>query len=1201
MQPKLKSLELHGYKTFASKTEFAFPGLITAIVGPNGSGKSNIADAIRWVLGEQSYSMLRGRKTEDMIFSGSEQRPRSGMASATITFDNSDGWLPIDFSEVAITRRAYRDGQNEYLLNGQKVRLREISELLGRSGLAERTYTIIGQGLVDAALALKPEERRRLFEEAAGIGLYRNRREDALNRLEATRRNIERVEDIIAELEPRLHSLEKQARRAQEYERIRADLRLLLRDWYGYHWQKSQRDLGHAKETLRAQEIRVEQARRAHEEAEQASAQCRARTQGIREHLNEWHSQAAVLHTALEQASREIAILDERSRAATNQSQTIQNDLTRLDEEIEADRVRLHTTTEENERLNKQLADAKGQLSEAENALKSRQIERSNTEKELRQIRQQLVRIETREVQQSAHKDELEQRLDNQIKSYESILSAIDQAVGVIQRAQDEHDHALQRRKEAEAERQKIRLALENHRKEIKALEDERRVLFDTRQRIENEKSRMVVQLDALEQAEKSFAGMANGAKTLLQAAQHGQIKTNLSAIIRYIDIPPEYEAPIAAALGEFSDAVLLGKAADLDQALGILEKGENGRAAILPGDWLAATDPCEPIEDADCLGVASHLVRASATHQKVIDLLLGHTLIVRDREAAVRMRERISAYTQIVTMKGEVFLPNGSVIAGREGKRSTLSRPRQKREISEAIEHLDQTIKNHLVLIDTTDLRIKQLRADGEGLEKATREVETAYELSVNAHQQAQLKLEQITHQSEWQVGQRKAIENQITKTKGELSAVKQDLEQIQADLQKTREQVRACSSALNRLSLEEHNRQVSYWNTQLAVATRAFRDASSRLGEYRLELEKSISRQKNYQERLANLSNDLSILEQEKAILLEKERGLRDQVEALRLKIEPAEEELKNAEEEYSQLHEAGIASQQALTVAERYHSQAQLELTRFRESLDSLRRRIEDDFGIVALDFEPDVTGQEPLPLDGVVEHLPSLQDISPGLEENISRGKAQLRRLGAINPDALAEYQEVHDRYRFMTTQIADLRKADADLRQVIAELDGLMKREFRKTFEAVAVEFRSMFGRLFSGGNARLLLVDSDNPDETGIDIEARLPGRREQGLSLLSGGERSLTAVALVFSLLRVSPTPFCVMDEVDAMLDEANVGRFRDLLSELSQTTQFIVITHNRNTVQTAEVIYGVTMGRDSASQVISLKLDEVGEEMTR
>jgi chromosome segregation protein len=273
----------------------------------------------------------------------------------------------------------------------------------------------------------------------------------------------------------------------------------------------------------------------------------------------------------------------------------------------------------------------------------------------------------------------------------------------------------------------------------------------------------------------------------------------------------------------------------------------------------------------------------------------------------------------------------------------------------------------------------------------------------------------------------------------------------------------------------------------------------------------------------------------------------------------------------------------------------------MTRISESIENLRRRIEEDFGLVALEYSQDNVGPNPLPLDGMVQELPKVKELAPEIEDAISRQRAQLRRLGAINPEAQAEYRSVKERHEFLTSQVADLKKADQDLREVIAELDELMKREFRKTFDAVAVEFREMFTRLFGGGSARLILTDAENVAETGIDIEARLPGRREQGLSLLSGGERSLTAVALIFSLLKVSPTPFCVMDEVDAMLDEANVGRFCDLLRELSQTTQFIVITHNRNTVQIADVIYGITMGRDSASQMISLRLDEVGEDMVR
>jgi len=310
MKPKLISLELHGYKTFAGRAIFEFPGNVTAIVGPNGSGKSNIADAVRWVLGEQSFSLLRGKKTEDMIFLGSDQRPKAGMASATIVFDNDDGWLPVDFSEVAVSRRAYRDGSNEYLLNRQRVRLKDTTELLAQSGLAERTYTIIGQGLVDAALSLRPEERRKFFEEAAGIGLFRSRREEALSRLDSTRRNLERVTDILGELEPRLRSLERQAKRVEEYDRVKDDLNVLLRDWYGFHWQNTQKDLLRNREILKNQQEKVEVARGRRGDIEIRVDNARTRLQELRELLNAWHMETSDLHRQRERVSREIAVLE---------------------------------------------------------------------------------------------------------------------------------------------------------------------------------------------------------------------------------------------------------------------------------------------------------------------------------------------------------------------------------------------------------------------------------------------------------------------------------------------------------------------------------------------------------------------------------------------------------------------------------------------------------------------------------------------------------------------------------------------------------------------------------------------------------------------------------------------------------------------------------------------------------------------------
>jgi chromosome segregation protein len=372
--------------------------------------------------------------------------------------------------------------------------------------------------------------------------------------------------------------------------------------------------------------------------------------------------------------------------------------------------------------------------------------------------------------------------------------------------------------------------------------------------------------------------------------------------------------------------------------------------------------------------------------------------------------------------------------------------------------------------------------------------------------------------------------------------------------------------------------------------VTTRALADAEHRLKDIQTILLKNGEQQQSLHQRIDQTQQELGTEEEQKKAVRASEAEVNEKIDQVQQLIEPAEADLQSQENDYSRLQEDMTAAQQATSVAERYNTQAQLEVTRQREAIASLQRRIEEDFGLVSFEYATELSGANPLPFDGMVEQLPVLKEISPEIEENINRQRSQLRRMGAVNPEALTEYNDVKERYDFLTNQVEDLRKADSDLRQVIAELDELMKREFKKTFDAVSIEFKQMFTRLFGGGSAHLEMTDGDNPTETGIDIEARLPGRREQGLSLLSGGERSLTAVALIFALLKVSPTPFCVMDEVDAMLDEANVGRFRDLLMELSEKTQFIVITHNRNTVQAADVVYGITMGHDSASQVVSL-----------
>jgi chromosome segregation protein len=1201
MISRLKSLELHGYKTFASRMLFEYPASITAIVGPNGAGKSNVADSLRWVLGEQSYSLLRGRKTEDMIFAGSEQRPRASMASATITFDNDDGWLPIDFAEVSITRRAYRDGQNEYLLNGQRVRLKEIHELLAKSGLAERTYTIIGQGLVDAALSLKPDERRRFFEEAAGIGLYRSRREEALSRLEATRRNLERVLDILSELEPRLRSLERQARRAQEYDRVKADLQLILKDWYGYHWHQTQKEVAHSREIYQAQEVRVEHARNRLIEVDAKVQFSRSMLQEVRNHLNGWHTQQAELHRQREQVSRSLAVMDERQRAMLEQLKNLQAELSRLDEEHQNRQDRLQSTLEDVQRLNAEMEEAGTQMDTARKNLRARQAERDKADQDQRSIRRQLVEAETRQVQLRAHENELSNRLESLHKSQQTLKTAVDSEAEALRRGQERLEEAARQRDQSTEAVKKAEQALQMQRRQLEEMENQRRKVLEERSNLEAQRTKLRAQFEVLEQAERSFSGLNQGAKFLLETASKGKLPGGYRLFSRLIEVPADYETALAAVLGENLDGVLLDGQIEMEHALSLLESGEKGRTVLFPLELARPGSRMSLEQDEDIIGLAADLVRVPQELQVFVDQLLGQVIVVRNRTAARRLVLGISPSVRLVTLKGEVFWGSGVVVAGKDNRAGVIARPRQKRELQEQLDSLVQKIEQGDLAVKAADKGLAELRSKQVEVEKSLREANGQLNRSIQTYQKSNLDLEQARQRSEWQRKQLAAGEEQVGQAEKEIGSTRGGLEEVDRRIQAYRDELRERNRVLAALPLDELQSQVNYWNTQSAVTARAVKDSEFRLQEYRQAVASNRQRYESLCKRIDETALQIEQLEVEKALQRAQEGQLNTQIDLLQQEIKPAEEQLEQLESAYTTLQGDQAAAQQSVTVAERYASQAQVELSRQRDGLDSLRRRIEDDFGLVMFEYTSQVSGPTPLPFGDMVKELPMVEAISADLEENINRQRGMLRRMGAINPEAQAEYQSVHERYDFLKTQVEDLKRADADLRQVIAELDELMQREFRKTFDAVAAEFKGMFTRLFNGGAARLVMVDEDNLVETGIDIEARLPGRREQGLALLSGGERSLTAVALIFSLLKVSPTPFCVLDEVDAMLDEANVGRFCELLQELSQRTQFILITHNRNTVQTAGVIYGVTMGRDSASQIISLKLDEIDEEMVR
>jgi chromosome segregation protein len=1189
---RLKSLELQGYKTFASKTDFEFSPSVTAIIGPNGSGKSNIADAIRWVLGEQSFSLLRGKRTEDMIFSGSEQRARASMALATITFDNSDGWLPIDFSEVSIGRRAYRDGTNEYILNSQRVRLRDVNELLAKCGLSERTYTVIGQGLVDAALSLRADERRELFEEAAGIGLYRSRRDEALRRLDTTKRNLERVQDILAELRPRLRSLRRQVSRSKDYEQVRSDLREHLRSWYGYQWYRALDSLNEQGRNARLLEMERDKLRERESAFDVQMRELRDKTEDLRRRLQEANRKLSEQNTQREIVGRELAISEERLLWVKEQEETIKSEIESLqehlngiDEGFSAAERRVETAEERRLEL----------LGVRQSLIEDGQVDpaqKQNARQRVDQLRSDLDEASARTAVLDTRLEENKRQQQNRVAERRKILEGI-QIREEQQNGLREQQTSLQAEiQSAEGRRDESRRNIEIARGEIEDIRVQEREL---QERL-NEVASQLAGHKARREAMESSMGLQGGKiQTLVQANERGEIPGRIDRLIAKVEIESGYEQAVLAALGEMRVGLTFEDENQLFSALDRynLEK-EQGKAVLLPmGGELRRATPAQP-EGVHILAIAADVVRAPESYQNLIQNLLGHVFIVPDRKTARLLQGRIDAETRVVTLDGDLFDPAGPVILGQGKEYQREGEELRKLQMAEG-ELAEQ--------LATVQAQLDNLTAQRADAEKRISSSESGRDQAEEALQRMHSDLQAI--QIDLQATQR-----DVETRKYEAASLAEMLEELEA------ESGRIEADALGQRAVRDQIKgeyEVALRALEAVEESTEMARVEANMETARAELETARTRLRSQQERRSLLVQDVSTRTQQ----LERSQLERDglevkisesraslsevemRIDGLTAEAAPVDKELRKTEEERRDLDVEEAETRLALQSAEREHAQAQIQLARKQEEVASLRRRIEDDFGLVAFDEDAEVVGQEPLPFDGIVERLPRIETLPDKVEEQLKRLRLQLRRMGPVNPEARREFKEVQERVDFLTSQVDDLRKAENQIHEVIAELDVLMEREFRKTFDAVAIAFKEAFTRLFGGGSARLSLTDPDDLTHSGIDIEARLPGRRMQSLAMLSGGERSLTASALVFALLKVSPTPFCVLDEVDAMLDESNVQRFVDMLTELSQETQFILITHNRLTVQAAQVVYGVSMGGDSASKTISMKLDEVEKEM--
>jgi chromosome segregation protein len=1190
----IKKVVIQGFKTFANRTEFVFDPGITAVVGPNGSGKSNVVDAVRWCLGEQSFSLLRSKKTSDIIFAGSDKRARLGMAQVSVTLDNSGGEIPIDYVEVEISRRAYRDGDNEYLINGQKVRLQDVSDLLSQTGLGKRTYSVIGQGLIDRVLSLAPEERRSIFEEAAGITGYQVKRDTALRRLDATQQNLTRVRDITTELAPRLGYLRRQAERAREHEQMATDLRGLLREWYGYRWHASLAELtrNHADATQLQDAVTLRQ--RALAELSRQIEHMRAQQAKLRSILADLHREGSGLHRDAESVGRDLAVTQERLRQTQERQEDAERELALLRTQQETAATRSNDLLTGLEQARLHLSERVSALQATEAALDILRRERTRTQEAVDQARRSLTAVERRQTDSQSRLSQLRERQSSLRNELESQRLA-------QQRAVQEMTQLSQTSRQAEAALAKIETqigscqeTLASHEQSLARLRQQLEQAEVKRREADRTTDRLQTRVDLLKRLHDEGAGYATGVRAVLQANLPGV----LGPVASLLHVPAHLDKAIETALGGALQNIITERWDDAQRAIDHLKRSGRGRATFLPQDRLSTLSAIAAPKLAGVLGNALSLVSYDASVAEAMRHLLNRVWVTESLPIARRALDtlRDGSRPTVVTLDGDIVRPGGAVTGGSDGERrdeSVLSRERELRELpgqiviaNHASQHAAGACSHLASQLATTQVEIENQQralADLAQRERFLRQQAEEARRNVDRAQQA----------ADWQAERQSQQQHELASmahSEEELSRLLEELAQSRADAESALSQAEADQALVGG---DELMRELADRRAGEADAQGRLRSQQQMLDAHQRAQRDLAEQIRTKEARRAALATEIEQLQSRVQQASAREAELSGATVALQRRIQPVEAQLAQLETAQATAEGNERTVQQALRRDESAWGHAQLLLQRSEDAVQQLREEIQHDLGLVTLEQSDDVAYQPPLPWDTFVEQLPVIASAPEGLETEVREMRARLSRLVNVNPDAPREYDEAAGRYEHLLTQSEDLEAATTDLRKIIRELDETMKVELTRTFNAVAIQFRVEFQRLFNGGNAELVLSEPEDITNSGIDIVARPPGKRPQSLALLSGGERALAACALIFAILRVSPTPFCVLDEVDAALDEANVDRFRMAVELLSEETQFIIVTHNRRTLEGSNTIYGVTMGNDGVSKVISLRLE--------
>ena len=1182
---RLKRLEIYGFKSFADRTVVEFDQGITGIVGPNGSGKSNLSDAVRWVLGEQSAKALRGGKMEDVIFNGTQKRKRLGYCEVSLVFDNEDHALPVDFTEVMITRRVYRSGEGEYYINKAACRLRDIVELFRDTGVGKEGYSIIGQGRIDEILSQKSEDRRDIFEEAAGIVKYRARKEESEKRLANMRDNLSRVEDIIAELESQLEPLAKASETARRYLALRDELRTL--DCSAFVLRHDR-----AKERIADAQQMVDGLHDAIAEEERRTAELSALREKANEEAQRMEAQVTQAHERVLELTREKEAREGELGVMRAEIARMEKDVLALTQDEDVKRARAEALTGELDQNQRDTLDAQAEIVELQRTLTKKEAELSDLQERAREAEERLEAhksaiieavnrlsdMRTSEARLSTMRKELERRGEEAAAQREELTQTAER----LQEQLDEANGELAQARAGEADCAKAQQKIDEE-----SQETARRIAAITNALNEatGQKQSTASRLRILREMERDYAGYQQAVKqVLLHARGNAGVHGVVASLMR---VPEKLERAVEAVLGGALQNVVTSDEYVARDMIAYLRQNKLGRATFLPmttitGRTLNAQER-QLLSMPGCVGLASELVSFDEPYRGIVENLLGRTVVAENLDAGIEIMRRGHHAFRLVTLEGDVMHSGGSMTGGSSASRMTslLSREREIKEHEALLAKLEAQIADYNARLqkgEAVRAAIKQRRAQAfEDLHQAQIDVSIASERvrtlteQRESHAQQEQRCDMLRQQIEenlrqidsqlagarsTQEGEEKSSDEMNRKT-GELSdalyALRDELDAMREDVQSLR------------VRLAARERDVSALQQDGARMRREQSDVGVQIGQARESREQLMLRhQASMQQLAADTAEQAACaerLEEAQKALLEQQtvrNGTQEQVRRLTQEVDTLRETLTQD--------------------ADKCHK-AELVLSRTQSELETMQQRIWDEYELTYA---------------GAKDYLKEPFDLAAS-DRRTGEIRREIRAMGPVNVTAVEDYRACKERYDELSGQRDDLLRAQDDLMGIIESLQRQMERQFMENFTLMQQYFNETFKRLFGGGQAELRLLDENDVLGCGIEIVAQPPGKKLQLLSLLSGGERALTAIAILFAMLRLKPTPFCFLDEIEAALDDGNISTFADYLRDFSKDTQFVVVTHRKGTMERCDGLYGVAMEEKGVSKMLSVELKDV------